>query len=50
MPFFSETIFGYRDLHVKLYYTAGKLTTYMNVDYKEKADPEKFEGVEVFAI
>ncbi|KAE8741956.1 hypothetical protein FOCC_FOCC012516 [Frankliniella occidentalis] len=42
----NETIFGYRDLHVKLYYTAGRLTTYMNVDYKEKADPDKFEGVE----
>lgn len=42
----NETIFGYRDLKVKLYYTAGRLTTYMSIDYKEKADPDKFEGVE----
>lgn len=44
---FSETIFGYRDLRVKLYYTAARLTTYMDIDYKDKADPNKFEGVEV---
>lgn len=42
----NERIFGYRDLKVKLYFTAGRLTAYQNVDYKEKADPENFEGVE----
>lgn len=33
-------------MSVKLYYTAGRLTAYLNVDYKEKADPDHFEGVE----
>ena len=39
-----ENIFGYRDLRVKLYYSAGKLTTYFGIDYAEKVDPDKFEG------
>ncbi|XP_051155616.1 histone acetyltransferase type B catalytic subunit [Leptopilina boulardi] len=32
----SETIFGYRDLKVKLYYSAGCLETYLGMDYSEK--------------
>lgn len=32
----SETIFGYRDLKVKLYYSAGCLETYLGLDYTEK--------------
>lgn len=47
-PFiFSESIFGYKDLKIKIYYTAGKLVTYLGIEYKEKADPKKFDGVEV---
>ncbi|XP_033217537.1 histone acetyltransferase type B catalytic subunit [Belonocnema kinseyi] len=32
----SETIFGYRDLKVKLYYSAGCLETYLGIDYTSK--------------
>ncbi|GLG96560.1 Histone acetyltransferase type B catalytic subunit [Gryllus bimaculatus] len=42
----SETIFGYRDLKIKLYYSAAALTTYLGVSYTSKADVDKFDGVE----
>ncbi|XP_034249338.1 histone acetyltransferase type B catalytic subunit [Thrips palmi] len=42
----NERIFGYRDLKVKLYYTAGRLNTYLGIDFKETADPDDFDGVE----
>lgn len=42
----SESIFGYKDLKIKVYYTAAKLKTYLGIEYKEKADPKKFDGVE----
>lgn len=35
----SEKIFGYKDLKIELFYTAGWLRTYVNVTYKEKIDP-----------
>ncbi|XP_031786692.1 histone acetyltransferase type B catalytic subunit [Nasonia vitripennis] len=34
----SETIFGYKDLQVKLYYTAGSLETYLGMTYSEKVN------------
>ncbi|KAJ9589576.1 hypothetical protein L9F63_017214 [Diploptera punctata] len=40
----SENIFGYRDLQIKLYYSAGRLTTYFGIEYSEKVDPDKLEG------
>ncbi|XP_049808732.1 histone acetyltransferase type B catalytic subunit [Schistocerca nitens] len=41
----NESIFGYRDLKVKLYYTASKLTTYLGMTYKEKIDPGRSDGI-----
>ncbi|XP_067004965.1 histone acetyltransferase type B catalytic subunit isoform X2 [Anabrus simplex] len=39
----SETIFGYRDLKIKLYYTAASLMTYLGVTYTEKVDASRFD-------
>jgi len=40
----NESIFGYKDLRVKLYYTAGRLGTYLGMDYKSQVDPKQFDG------
>lgn len=42
----SESIFGYLDLKVKLYYSASRLTTFLGIYYAERISPEKSEGVE----
>lgn len=42
----SESIFGYRDLRVKLYYSAGCLETYLGMTYSEKVDKMHYDGVE----
>ncbi|KZC06490.1 PREDICTED: histone acetyltransferase type B catalytic subunit [Dufourea novaeangliae] len=42
----SESIFGYRDLKVKLYYSAGCLETYLGMTYSEKVNKMICEGVE----
>uniref|UniRef100_A0A1B6D2L5 Histone acetyltransferase type B catalytic subunit n=1 Tax=Clastoptera arizonana TaxID=38151 RepID=A0A1B6D2L5_9HEMI len=42
----SESIFGYKDLKVKLYFTSAKLITYLGLEYTKKIDPVKFDGVE----
>ncbi|CAG5099875.1 Similar to Hat1: Histone acetyltransferase type B catalytic subunit (Mus musculus) [Cotesia congregata] len=42
----SETIFGYKDLKIKLYYSAGSLETYLGMSYSEKLPKGMFEGVE----
>lgn len=34
----SENIFGYRDLKVRLYYTAGALSMFMGIKYSQKVD------------
>lgn len=44
--FISESIFGYRDLRVKLYYSAGCLETYLGMTYSEKINKVLYEGVE----
>ncbi|XP_045115060.1 histone acetyltransferase type B catalytic subunit-like isoform X1 [Portunus trituberculatus] len=41
----SEQIFGYSGLHIKLYYSAARLTTYLTHTYTDKVHPEKFEGI-----
>lgn len=38
----SETIFGYKDLRVKLYYSAGALETYLGMSYSEKLSKELY--------
>ncbi|KAH0539522.1 histone acetyltransferase type B catalytic subunit [Cotesia glomerata] len=42
----SETIFGFKDLKIKLYYSAGSLETYLGMSYSEKLPKGMFEGVE----
>lgn len=32
----NENIFGYTDLNIKLYYSAGSLQTYLGIDYANK--------------
>jgi hypothetical protein len=44
---FRENIFGYKDLAIQLYYSASKLTTYLNIKYTDKVSPEKFDGLKV---
>lgn len=35
----SETIFGYKDLKIKLFYHSGSLLTYLNMSFHEKVSP-----------
>jgi hypothetical protein len=44
---FSETIFGYSDLRVKLYYAACSLDIYFGISYDEKITPAAAESVPV---
>lgn len=32
----NENIFGYTDLHIRLYYSAGSLQTYLGIEYTDK--------------
>ena len=41
---YSESIFGYQNLEVNLFYTAGKLNTYLGMKYTKQVDPKQFEG------
>lgn len=43
----SETIFGYKGLQVELFYTASRLTTYVNVKYEDMINPEDYDGLKV---
>nr|CAG4639199.1 EOG090X06NC [Daphnia magna]SVE80131.1 EOG090X06NC [Daphnia magna]SVE81329.1 EOG090X06NC [Daphnia magna]SVE82507.1 EOG090X06NC [Daphnia magna] len=40
----NESIFGYQNLKISLYYTAGKLNTYLGITYKAEVDPKQFDG------
>ena len=44
---YSETVFGYKGLVIELFYTASQLSTYVNVRYDEKINPEEFDGLQV---
>ncbi|XP_065309933.2 histone acetyltransferase type B catalytic subunit isoform X1 [Dermacentor albipictus] len=41
----GESIFGYRDLQVKLYYGSCSLTPYLGMSYTEKIDLKKSDGL-----
>ncbi|XP_061728551.1 histone acetyltransferase type B catalytic subunit [Cydia pomonella] len=41
----NENIFGYTDLRIRLYYTAGSLQTYLGIEYSEKIEPSISEGM-----
>ncbi|XP_021938160.1 histone acetyltransferase type B catalytic subunit isoform X2 [Zootermopsis nevadensis] len=45
-----ESIFGYQDLKIQLYYSAARLTTYFGITYTDKVTPDKFEGIEADEI
>ena len=47
---FSEQIFGYTGLRVKLYYSATRLTTYLSYTFDDKVEPTEFEGVKVGSL
>ncbi|KAJ8670297.1 hypothetical protein QAD02_001556 [Eretmocerus hayati] len=42
----NETIFGYKDLQIKLYYAAGCLETYLGLTYSEKVNKLVCEDLE----
>nr|CAG4643974.1 EOG090X06NC [Lepidurus arcticus] len=42
----NESIFGYKNLKIQLYYTAGSLNTYLGMKYSAKIDPKRFGGLE----
>ncbi|XP_049886158.1 histone acetyltransferase type B catalytic subunit isoform X2 [Pectinophora gossypiella] len=41
----NENIFGYSDLQIRLYYSAGSLQTYLGIEYTDKIEPSKSEGL-----
>ncbi|XP_013186287.1 histone acetyltransferase type B catalytic subunit [Amyelois transitella] len=41
----NENIFGYTDLRIKLFYSAGSLQTYLGIEYTDKIEPSKAEGL-----
>ncbi|KAH9368815.1 hypothetical protein HPB48_004314 [Haemaphysalis longicornis] len=43
---FKESIFGYRDLQVRIYYGCCSLTPYLGMSYTEKIDVKKSDGVQ----
>jgi hypothetical protein len=44
---FRESIFGYYNLKIRLYYSAARLTTYFGITYSDRVTPDKFEGIQV---
>ncbi|XP_045209831.2 histone acetyltransferase type B catalytic subunit-like [Mercenaria mercenaria] len=42
----QENIFGYKELAIQLFYSAAKLTTYVNIKYTDKVTPEKDDGLQ----
>lgn len=43
----GESIFGYRNLKVMIYYSAARLNTYLSMSYTDKITEEKSGGVKV---
>ncbi|XP_054162731.1 histone acetyltransferase type B catalytic subunit-like [Oppia nitens] len=42
----NESVFGYKDLKVKLYYSAAKLNCFLDIKYKEKVSKDETNGIE----
>lgn len=42
-----ESIFGYKDLQIQMFYTAARLNTYLNLKYTDKISPQKHDGLKV---
>lgn len=41
----SESIFGYKDLRVRLYYSAGSLAMYQGIKYSQRVDDFSHDGL-----
>lgn len=41
----NENIFGYEDLAIDLYYTAGPLNIYLDINYGKKINEKDFDGI-----
>ncbi|XP_033732888.1 histone acetyltransferase type B catalytic subunit-like [Pecten maximus] len=42
----QESIFGYKDLVVEMFYSAARLTTFVNMKYSDKVTPQRFDGIQ----
>lgn len=42
----QETIFGYKNLKVSIYFSAAQLNPYLNISYSKKIDPKSHDSVE----
>lgn len=51
IPFyFSERIFGYKNLNIDIYFLSSSVHFYLNVDYEEKINPKKYHQFKVKAM
>jgi hypothetical protein len=42
-----ESIFGYKELMIEIFYSSARLCTYLNMQYFDRISPHKFDGIEV---
>ncbi|OWF35869.1 histone acetyltransferase type B catalytic subunit-like [Mizuhopecten yessoensis] len=42
----QESIFGYKDLMVEMFYSAARLSTFINMKYSDKVTPQRFDGIQ----
>lgn len=42
----QESIFGYKELVIEIFYSAARLCTYFNMQYFDRISPHKFDGIE----
>lgn len=45
--FYSENIFGYKELKIQLYFSAGSLNPYLAKTSSAEVDGKKYDGVKV---
>lgn len=41
-----ESIFGYKDLQIQMYYSAARLNTYIGMTHSDKVTPARFDGIQ----
>jgi len=44
---YRESIFGYKELVIEIFYSSARLCTYFNMQYFDRISPHKFDGIEV---
>ena len=42
-----ESVFGYKELMIEIFYSSARLCTYLNMQYFDRISPHKFDGIEV---